>query len=49
MNANEYGTFKVVEGNKLNYQDVTARDALISQELAKKNNLKVGSNSFHVM
>ena len=43
VNANEYGTFKVVEGNKLNYQDVTARDALISQELAKKNNLKVGS------
>ena len=43
VNANEYGTFKVVEGNKLNYQDVTARDVLISQELAKKNNLKVGS------
>ncbi len=41
--ANEYGSFKVVEGNKLNYQDVTARDALVSQELAKKNNLKVGS------
>ncbi len=43
VDANEYGTFKVVEGNKLNYQDVTARDVLISQELAKKNNLKVGS------
>ena len=43
VDANEYGTFKVVEGNKLNYQDVTARDALVSQELAKKNNLKVGS------
>lgn len=43
VNANEYGTFKVVEGGKLNYQDVTARDVLISQELAKKNNLKVGS------
>ena len=41
--ANEYGSFKVVEGAKLNYQDVTARDVLISQELAKKNNLKVGS------
>lgn len=43
VDANEYGTFKVVEGNKLNYQDVTARDVLISQKLAKKNNLKVGS------
>ena len=43
VDANEYGTFKIVEGNKLNYQDVTARDALVSQELAKKNNLKVGS------
>ena len=43
VDANEYGTFKVVEGNKLNYQDVTARDALVSQKLAKKNNLKVGS------
>lgn len=43
VDANEYGTFKVVEGGKLNYQDVTARDVLISQELAKKNNLKVGS------
>lgn len=43
VDANEYGTFKVVEGNKLNYQDVTARDTLVSQELAKKNNLKVGS------
>ena len=43
VDANEYGTFKVVEGNKLNYQDVTARDVLISQELAKKNNLKAGS------
>ena len=43
VDANEYGTFKVVEGTKLNYQDVTARDVLISQELAKKNNLKVGS------
>ena len=43
VDANEYGTFKVVEGSKLNYQDVTARDVLISQELAKKNNLKVGS------
>lgn len=43
VDANEYGTFKVVEGNKLSYQDVTARDALVSQELAKKNNLKVGS------
>ncbi|PKV03245.1 ABC transporter permease [Bifidobacterium pseudolongum subsp. globosum] len=43
VDANEYGSFKVVEGNKLNYQDVTARDVLISQELAKKNNLKVGS------
>ena len=43
VDANEYGTLKVVEGNKLNYQDVTARDVLISQELAKKNNLKVGS------
>ena len=43
VDANEYGSFKVVEGSKLNYQDVTARDVLISQELAKKNNLKVGS------
>lgn len=43
VDANEYGSFKVVEGTKLNYQDVTARDVLISQELAKKNNLKVGS------
>lgn len=42
VDANEYGTFKVVEGSKLNYQDVTAHDVLISQELAKKNNLKVG-------
>lgn len=42
VDANEYGTFKVVEGASLDYQDVTARDVLISQELAKKNNLKVG-------
>lgn len=42
VDANEYGTFKVVEGSKLNYQDVTARNVLISQELAKRNNLKVG-------
>ncbi|RYQ29675.1 ABC transporter permease [Bifidobacterium pseudolongum] len=40
--ANEYGTFRIVQGEELKYQDVTARDVLISQELAKSNDLKVG-------
>ena len=38
---NDYGTFKVVKGKQLNYK--TANDGvLVSQAVAKKNNLKVG-------
>lgn len=38
---NDYGTFKVVKGKNLNYK--TENDGvLVSQALAKKNNLKVG-------
>ena len=41
---NDYGTFKVVKGKQLNYK--TANDGvLVSQAVAKKNNLKVGDKA----
>ena len=41
--ANEYGPYEVVEGKGLDYQNSLAQNVLISEALAKKNNLKVGS------
>ncbi|WP_432623972.1 ABC transporter permease [Bifidobacterium sp.] len=42
VKVNDYGTFKVVKGKNLSYK--TENDGvLVSQALAKKNNLKVGS------
>lgn len=40
--ANPYGAFKVVEGDGLGYQDVTAHNVLVSKKLAELNGLKVG-------
>lgn len=41
--ANEYGPYEVVEGKGLDYQNSLAQNVLVSEALAKKNNLKVGS------
>lgn len=41
--VNEYGTYKVIEGKGLDYSNSLAQNVLVSEELAKKNNLKVGS------
>ncbi len=43
MDANEYGTIKVVEGKDLNFESNGETSVLVSRELANKNGLKVGS------
>jgi ABC-type antimicrobial peptide transport system permease subunit len=41
--SNDLGTYTVVSGKKLNYKTQDKQSVIISQALAKKNNLKVGS------
>ncbi|NEG70498.1 ABC transporter permease [Bifidobacterium choloepi] len=40
--ANEYGTYKVVSGNNLDYTSTSSTSVLVSQALADKNGIKVG-------
>lgn len=41
--SNDLGRFKLISGKHLNYTGADTSNVLISQSLAKKNNLKVGS------
>ena len=43
VKTNDFGAFKLVKGKNLKYTDTKFTGALISKELAEKNNLSVGS------
>lgn len=40
--ANSYGTYRIVDGKGLGYEDVTRHDLIMSKALADKNGIKVG-------
>lgn len=40
--ANSYGSYRIVDGKGLGYEDVTRHDLIMSKSLADKNGIKVG-------